>query len=167
MSSASSTSLSVASPPASTQVASLQDALRRLRVFIGTAPSTFGPAESVKSFELPADFGTVSCVFWNDIYHITGTDIIKCMLFRVRAMNCVVAHMKKFEEGVFSDLRNLKPGVDSTLEEPKSPFLEFLVSQKCIRTQKKQKVFYWFSVDHDKLFLDAVDRDLKRMKQGQ
>lgn len=27
--------------------------------------------------------------------------------------------MKKFEEGVFSDLRNLKPGVDATLEEPK------------------------------------------------
>ena len=27
--------------------------------------------------------------------------------------------MKKFEEGVFSDLRNLKPGVDACLEEPK------------------------------------------------
>jgi hypothetical protein len=27
--------------------------------------------------------------------------------------------MKKFEEGVFSDLRNLKPGVDASLEEPK------------------------------------------------
>ena len=25
----------------------------------------------------------------------------------------------KFEEGVFSDLRNLKPGVDPCLEEPK------------------------------------------------
>lgn len=32
--------------------------------------------------------------------------------------------MKKFEEGVFSDLRNLKPGVDASLEEPKvSPAL--------------------------------------------
>ena len=27
--------------------------------------------------------------------------------------------MKKFEEGIFSDLRNLKPGVDASLEEPK------------------------------------------------
>lgn len=27
--------------------------------------------------------------------------------------------MKKFEEGVFSDLRNLKPGVDACLEDPK------------------------------------------------
>ena len=30
--------------------------------------------------------------------------------------------MKKFEEGVFSDLRNLKPGVDASLEEPKVSF---------------------------------------------
>lgn len=30
-----------------------------------------------------------------------------------------VHNMKKFEEGVFSDLRNLKPGVDASLEEPK------------------------------------------------
>ncbi len=27
--------------------------------------------------------------------------------------------VKKFEEGVFSDLRNLKPGEDSSLEKPK------------------------------------------------
>ena len=35
--------------------------------------------------------------------------------------------MKKFEEGVFSDLRNLKPGVDACLEEPKvrAEFLTF------------------------------------------
>jgi hypothetical protein len=30
--------------------------------------------------------------------------------------------MKKFEEGVFSDLRNLKPGTDACLEEPKVSF---------------------------------------------
>ena len=30
-----------------------------------------------------------------------------------------VRNMKKFEEGIFSDLRNLKPGVDASLEEPK------------------------------------------------
>jgi hypothetical protein len=33
--------------------------------------------------------------------------------------------MKKFEEGVFSDLRNLKPGVDACLEEPKVGFLPY------------------------------------------
>jgi hypothetical protein len=28
--------------------------------------------------------------------------------------------IKKFEEGVFSDLRNLKPGEDASLEKPKA-----------------------------------------------
>ncbi|TFK26981.1 STE-domain-containing protein [Coprinopsis marcescibilis] len=78
-----------------------------------------------------------------------------------------VRNMKKFEEGVFSDLRNLRPGVDACLEEPKSGFLDLLFKYQCIRTQKKQKVFYWFSVPHDRLFLDALDRDLKREKMGQ
>ena len=74
---------------------------------------------------------------------------------------------KKFEEGIFSDLRNLKSGTDASLEEPKSPFLDFLYKNNCIRTQKKQKVFYWYSVPHDRLFLDALERDLKREKMGQ
>lgn len=29
------------------------------------------------------------------------------------------------------------------------------------------QVFYWFSVPHDRLFLDALERDLKREKAGQ
>ena len=74
---------------------------------------------------------------------------------------------KKFEEGIFSDLRNLKAGTDASLEEPKSPFLDFLYKNNCIRTQKKQKVFYWYSVPHDRLFLDALERDLKREKMSQ
>jgi len=78
-----------------------------------------------------------------------------------------VKNSKKFEEGIFSDLRNLKSGTDASLEEPKSGFLDFLYKNNCIRTQKKQKVFYWYSVPHDKLFLDALERDLKREKMGQ
>ncbi|RKO82733.1 STE like transcription factor-domain-containing protein, partial [Blyttiomyces helicus] len=75
-------------------------------------------------------------------------------------------NLKKFEEGIFSDLRNLKPGIDATLEEPRSDFLEVLYKNNCIRTQKKQKVFYWFSVPHDRLFMDALERDLKREALG-
>jgi transcription factor STE12 len=78
-----------------------------------------------------------------------------------------VKNSKKFEEGIFSDLRNLKSGTDASLEEPKSGFLDFLYKNNCIRTQKKQKVFYWYSVPHDRLFLDALERDLKREKMGQ
>lgn len=36
-----------------------------------------------------------------------------------------VRNMKKFEEGVFSDLRNLKPGHDACLEEPKVSVTSF------------------------------------------
>ena len=45
--------------------------------------------------------------------------------------------------------------------------LDFMYKNNCIRTQKKQKVFYWYSVPHDRLFLDALERDLKREKMGQ
>lgn len=103
----------------------------------------------------------------SNLFHISGTDIVRCLAFRFQAFGRPVKNSKKFEEGIFSDLRNLKAGTDATLEEPKSPFLDFLYKNNCIRTQKKQKVFYWYSVPHDRLFLDALERDLKREKMGQ
>ena len=103
----------------------------------------------------------------NNLFHISGTDIVRCLAFRFQAFGRPVKNPKKFEEGIFSDLRNLKSGTDASLEEPKSPFLDFLYKNNCIRTQKKQKVFYWYSVPHDRLFLDALERDLKREKMGQ
>ncbi|KAG6910453.1 hypothetical protein DXG01_010378 [Tephrocybe rancida] len=143
------------------------------------------PHPALNRFLLPSG-EYVSCVLWNRLYHITGTDIVRALVFRFEAFGRPVRNMKKFEEGVFSDLRNLKPGVDACLEEPKSPFLDLLFKYQCIRTQKKQKVFYWhvtssfslasdantpwrirFSVPHDRLFLDALERDLKREKMGQ
>jgi len=126
-------------------------------------PSSSHPA--LNRFLLPTS-EYVSCVLWNGLYHITGTDIVRALVFRFEAFGRPVRNMKKFEEGIFSDLRNLKPGVDACLEEPKSPFLDLLFKYQCIRTQKKQKVFYWFSVPHDRLFLDALERDLKREKMG-
>ncbi|GFZ49115.1 Protein STE12 [Saitozyma sp. JCM 24511] len=129
----------------------------------GTASS---PHPNINRFKLPGG-EYVSCVFWNGLYHMTGTDIVRALTFRFEAFSRPVqSHkLKKFEEGIFSDLRNLKPGVDACLEEPKSPFLDLLYRNGCIRTQKK--VFYWFSVPHDRLFLDALERDLKREKMGE
>lgn len=103
----------------------------------------------------------------NNLFHISGTDIVRCLSFRFQAFGRPVKNSKKFEEGIFSDLRNLKSGTDASLEEPKSGFLDFMYKNNCIRTQKKQKVFYWYSVPHDRLFLDALERDLKREKMGQ
>ncbi|WVR04394.1 hypothetical protein IAU60_001396 [Kwoniella sp. DSM 27419] len=155
------------------------DRLSQLQFFLATAPTQWPdplvtPSADPLKFILP-DGESVSCVLWNGLFHISGTDI---------AFGRPVSSAKKWEEGVFSDLRNLKPGVDATLEDPKSPLLDHLFRNGCIRTQKKQKVsnaghlttgaetpsihkvFFWFSVPHDRLFLDALERDLKREKAG-
>ncbi|KAL8297251.1 hypothetical protein RB597_006365 [Gaeumannomyces tritici] len=137
-----------------------------LKYFLISAPVDWQPDQYIRRFLLPTG-EYVSCVLWNNLFHISGTDIVRCLSFRFQAFGRPVKNSKKFEEGIFSDLRNLKSGTDASLEEPKSQFLDFLYKNNCIRTQKKQKVFYWYSVPHDRLFLDALERDLKREKMGQ
>ncbi|KAI9889286.1 MAG: homeodomain transcription factor ste12 [Vezdaea aestivalis] len=137
-----------------------------LKYFLISAPVDWIPDQYIRRFLLPTG-EYVSCVLWNNLFHISGTDIVRCLSFRFQAFGRPVNNTKKFEEGIFSDLRNLKSGTDASLEEPKSSFLDFLYKNNCIRTQKKQKVFYWYSVPHDRLFLDALERDLKREKMGQ
>ena len=139
----------------------INESLEKLKEFLSNAPNTFGPGEQMKRFTM-SNGDSITCVLWKGVFHITGTDIVKILLFRFAGIGRQVLNVKKFEEGVFSDLRNLKSGLDATLEEPRSEFLEFLFKNGCIRTQKKQKVFYWYFVPHDRLFLDALERDLKR-----
>ena len=158
-----------------------------VKYFLISAPVDWQPDQLIRRFLLPTgDY--VSCVLWyspppppphgkvkkkiltsprSNLFHISGTDIVRCMAFRFQAFGRPVRNSKKFEEGIFSDLRNLKAGSDATLEDPKSPFLDFLYKNNCIRTQKKQKVFYWYSVPHDRLFIDALERDLKRENMNQ
>ncbi|GAB5585653.1 hypothetical protein Unana1_00553 [Umbelopsis nana] len=137
--------------------------------FLFEAPTSWDQVEGnmmIKRCVLPGTCDSISCVLWKGLLYITGTDIVRSLLFRFHAFGRLVTNIKKFEEGIFSDLRNLKPGTDSCLECPKSDFLDLLYKYKCIRTQKKQKVFCWFSVPHDRLFLDALERDLKRENMG-
>lgn len=150
--------------PQDAQVALQQ--VDNLKYFLISAPVDWTPDSLIRRFLLPTG-EYVSCVLWSNLFHISGTDIVRCLSFRFQAFGRPVKNPKKFEEGIFSDLRNLKAGTDASLEEPKSPFLDFLYKNNCIRTQKKQKVFYWYSVPHDRLFLDALERDLKREKMGQ
>ncbi|CAO3624074.1 unnamed protein product [Mucor fragilis] len=135
----------------------------QLKDFLVSAPDE--QPEPIKQHHLPSG-ECISCVKWLDKFYISGTDIVRCLTFRFQAFGRPIENQKKFEEGVFSDLRNLKPGTDAILEEPKSAFLDLLFKNNCIRTQKKQKVFHWYSVPHDRLFLDALERDLKREKMG-
>lgn len=144
-----------------------------LKLFLATAASNwdethdnnsdYDAVHPLKKFHLPTG-ESISCVLWEGFYLITGTDIVRSLHARFHAFGRPVTNTKKFEEGVFSDLRNLKPGLDARLEDPKSDLLEMLYKNDCIRTQKKQKVFFWYSVPHDRLFLDALERDLKREK---
>ncbi|CDH50155.1 predicted protein [Lichtheimia corymbifera JMRC:FSU:9682] len=142
--------------------------INKLKFFLATAPNDWEgiPSDTpIKRYSL-ATGEFISCVRWGHGFFISGTDIVRSLVFRFHAFGRPVQNLKKFEEGVFSDLRNLKPGTDATLEEPKSSFLDLLYKHSCIRTQKKQKVFNWYSVPHDRLFLDALERDLKREKLG-
>jgi hypothetical protein len=137
--------------------------VEELKRFLTTAPSLWAKADDppIRQYQM-ANGELISCVFWRGKFFITGTDIVKILLFRFTQAGRPVLNVKKFEEGVFSDLRNLKPGTEAILEEPRSEFLEFLFKHGCIRTQKKQKVFFWYSVPHESLFLDAFERDFKR-----
>ncbi|KAM0674611.1 hypothetical protein GVAV_001798 [Gurleya vavrai] len=129
--------------------------------FLSFAPKDFHEGEKIRKYQLKnGDY--IHCVLWNMHFYITGTDIVKILVWRFQNAGRSLISIKKFEEGVFSDLRNLKPGIDASLEGPRSEFLEFLYKNGCIRTQKKQKVFFWYSVPHDALFCDALERDLRR-----
>jgi len=111
--------------------------LNKLKEFLANAPNRWASSEApstthlhnpntrpaLNRFTLPSN-EFVTCVLWQGQHYITGTDIVRSLVFRFEAFGRPVRNMKKFEEGVFSDLRNLKPGSDATLEEPKvSPIL--------------------------------------------
>ncbi|CUM63997.1 uncharacterized protein PRCAT00001585001 [Priceomyces carsonii] len=138
-----------------------------LKFFLATAPANWQENQVIRRYYLNHDEGFVSCVYWNNLYFITGTDIVRCIVYKFEHFGRKIIDRKKFEEGIFSDLRNLKCGTDAILESPRSEFLEFLFKNSCLRTQKKQKVFFWFNVPHDKLMADALERDLKKEKLGQ
>jgi transcription factor STE12 len=111
--------------------------LDELKFFLATAPTRWSSTNpgsinknnsfsnspgsshpSMNRFPLPSA-EHVTCVSWDNRYYITGTDIVRALIFRFEAFGRPVRNIKKFEEGIFSSLRNLKPGVDACLEEPK------------------------------------------------
>lgn len=150
-----------------------QDIVSRLRYiedlkfFLVTAPIKWMDGQIIRKYYLNEDLGYISCIYWVNLYYITGTDIIKILIFRFEKFGRQILNRKKFEEGIFSDLRNLKVDEHCILQLPRSSMLQFLHKNNCIKTQKKQKVFFWFSVLHDRLFADCLERDLKRESEIQ
>lgn len=141
--------------------------VRALDFFLITAPVNWHENQIIRRYYLNKEEGFVSCVYWNNLYFITGTDIVRCIAYKMHHLGRKITDRKKFEEGIFSDLRSLKSGTHAVLEDARSPFLKFLHKNQCLRTQKKQKVFFWFSVPHQKLFSDVLERDLKREQANQ
>jgi len=140
-------------------------ALAQLLSFLTFVPVANSSSPYIRSIQLPTSqihTEPVSCIYYQSRFFITGTDIIRALLFRFRVLNISIGSLKKFEEGIFSDLRNLKVGAGCQLEEPRSPFLVQLHELGCIRTQKKQKVFFWECVNHEYLFQEALGRERKR-----
>lgn len=153
--------------PINEQVKESLRLIEDLKFFLATAPANWQENQVIRRYYLNHDEGFVSCVFWNNLYFITGTDIVRCIVYKFEHFGRKIIDRKKFEEGIFLDLRNLKCNTDAILEPPRSDFLEFLFKNACLRTQKKQKVFFWFNVPHDKLMADALERDFKKEKLGQ
>lgn len=141
--------------------------IKDLDLFLVTAPVNWHENQVIRRYFLNKEEGFVSCVYWNNLYFITGTDIVRCIAYKMYHIGREIVDRKKFEEGIFSDLRALKTGTHSILENSRSPFLKFLHRNQCLRTQKKQKVFFWFSVPHNKLFADVLERDLKKELSNQ
>lgn len=148
----------------------IQDALNQLDelyFFIRTAPVQWSPRQLMRRYYLTEELGFMTCILWNNLFYITGTDIVKSCIYQMELFGRQIVQRKKFEEGIFSDLRNLKCGKGAILEQPKSNFLNFLFKNICLKTQKKQKIFFWFHVPHLQLFIDALSRDLKREESNQ
>ena len=127
--------------PADKEVEEALELLEDFKYYLTTGPANWLENQIIRRYHLNNDLGFVSCVFWNNMYYMTGTDIVKCCKYRMKLFGRVILQSKKFEEGIFSDLRNLKCDIDATLEQPKSEFLQFLLKNSCLKTQKKQKVF--------------------------
>lgn len=129
--------------------------------FLLTAPNYVPNDQRIVQLKLsPRE--SISCVRWNNRFYITGTDIVRILTYRFQLFGRDIENRKKFEEGIFSDLRNLKTGIAASLENPRSELLEFLYAQHCVRTKKKQKVFFWNAVNHDRMFLETLERELKK-----
>lgn len=132
-----------------------------IKYFLVTAPVGWQQGQVIRRCALPGG-ELISCVKYNGLFYITGTDIIRCLAFRFQLFGRPVVNAKQFEEGVFADLRRLKLRRGACLEPANSEFLQLLYQNGCVKTQRMQKVYYWYSVPHDRLFIDALERDLRR-----
>jgi hypothetical protein len=136
-----------------------------LQEFVASATSNWVGDTMIRRFDLGnGDF--INCVLWNGSHFITACDIVKVIAYRMFLDGVSGIHLRRVEEGVLNDLRQLKTNVDAVLEEPKSDFLHILQANNCTKTLKKQKVYFWHRVPFERLYNEAMDRYGKRLAAG-
>lgn len=87
-------------------------------VLTSTCPDSVGMVprrKAVKGLALSTRFSAQLRAF----IVLTISITVRALAFRFEAFGRPIHATKKWEEGVFSDLRNLKPGQDACLEDPK------------------------------------------------
>jgi hypothetical protein len=136
------------------------DAIENLKCFLYNAPLEIeNNSENKISEFIFQNNEKIHCILWNKNYFITSTDILRVLYYRFHLYGRPIVNSRKFEEGVFSDLRRVKK---TMLEEPHSELLNFLFFHNAVRSKKKQRLFFWDSISHDDLFIQALQKELKR-----
>ncbi|KAI3660867.1 hypothetical protein MP638_006624 [Amoeboaphelidium occidentale] len=139
-----------------------------LERFILKANTLTSGHQDMVTFKLRDDV-VITCCQWKHRCFITGTDIVRLLVYRFEEFTGKSPlSMKKFEEGIFSDLRRLQAPQDCVLENTRSDFLVHLFDYDCVRSKKKQKVFFWpsFQRIYQNIFCDAVERELARIQMA-
>lgn len=72
-----------------------------LKFFLATAPVNWQENQIIRRYYLNSGQGFVSCVFWNNLYYITGTDIVKCCLYRMQKFGREVVQKKNLKRVFF------------------------------------------------------------------
>jgi hypothetical protein len=129
--------------------------------FVETAQQEWPASLAARYLDL-GNKSRIACVAWGGEFYISGTDILKIVQFRLRRAGTRGADPRKIERSIISALRGLRPGRSSILLESRDPFMARLDALGCIKTRKRQKVFLWDAVDHQRLFQDALAREQRR-----
>jgi hypothetical protein len=161
-----------------------------LQRFIDGAPQLAPGHQDIVAYTLNEEGLVISCINWFGKHYITGTglstieknildlfipvsscflDIVRILYHRYQFyMGGLPPHSKKFEEGIFSDLRRLSVPHDCELQPTRSDFLIYLFNNDCVRSKKKQKVFFWHSFARcaNSVFSDALEREMARMEMA-
>jgi hypothetical protein len=139
-----------------------------LQRFVDVAPTMATEHQAMAYYQLDEQT-RIACVNWKGRLFITGTDIVRYLTSRYEQFTGYPPiNIKKFEEGVFSDLRRLSPPQDCHLETTRSDFLVHLFNADRVRSKKKQKVFFWASFARcvNALFCDCIERELARIEMA-